>query len=98
MPPTDPGHLADHTTLLEVSWHATRHRTVEHHISDLRGLIERRGAATTGLSLDHREVAELARQGFTDYAGAVSRLQATIPAAVVAFLRQEGLQVISRDL
>jgi hypothetical protein len=38
------------------------------------------------------EVAELAQQGFTDYAGAVSRLQATIPAAVVAFLRQEGLQ------
>jgi HD-like signal output (HDOD) protein len=118
------------------------HRTVEHHISDLRGLSERRraggvreavkragsavlGAAagvidlvrteglpknlrddytalslasigyvmlhTTGLSLDDREVAELAQQGFTDYAGAVSRLQATIPAAVVAFLRQDGL-------
>jgi hypothetical protein len=118
------------------------HRTVEHHISDLRGLSERRGAGgvkeavkragsavldaaagvidlvrteglpknlrddytalslasigyvmlhTTGLSLDDREVAELAQQGFTDYAGAVSRLQATIPAAVVAFLRQDGL-------
>jgi hypothetical protein len=46
---------------------------------------------TTGLSLDDREVAELAQQGFTDYAGAVSRLQAAIPAAVVAFLQQEGL-------
>ena len=118
------------------------HRTVEHHISDLRGLSDRRGAGgvkeavkragsavlgaaagvidlvrteglpknlrddytalslasigyvmlhTTGLSLDDREVAELARQGFTDYAGAVSRLQAAIPAAVVAFLRQDGL-------
>ena len=118
------------------------HRTVEHHISDLRGLSERRGAGgvreavkragsavlgaaagvidlvrteglpknlrddytalslasigyvmlhTTGLSLDDREVAELAQQGFTDYAGALSRLQATIPGAVVAFLAQEGL-------
>jgi hypothetical protein len=46
---------------------------------------------TTGLSLDDGEVAELARQGFTDYAGAVSRLQAAIPAAVVAFLKQDGL-------
>jgi hypothetical protein len=46
---------------------------------------------TTGLSLDDREVAELAHQGFTDYAEAVSRLQASIPAAVVAFFKQEGL-------
>jgi hypothetical protein len=46
---------------------------------------------TTGLSLDDREVAELAQQGFADYAEAVSRLQASIPAAVVAFFRQEGL-------
>jgi hypothetical protein len=46
---------------------------------------------TTGLSLDDREVAELAHQGFTDYAEAVSRLQASIPAAVVRFFRQEGL-------
>ena len=46
---------------------------------------------TTGLSLDDRDVAELAEQGFTDYAGAVSRLQAIIPAAVIAFLEQEGL-------
>jgi hypothetical protein len=46
---------------------------------------------TTGLALDDGEVAELAQQGFSDYAGAVSRLQATIPAAVVAFLNQDGL-------
>jgi hypothetical protein len=118
------------------------HRTVEHHISDLRGLSDRRGAGgvkeavkragsavlgaaagvidlvrteglpknlrddytalslasigyvmlqTTGLSLDDREVAELAQQGFTDYAGALSRLQAIIPGAVVAFLALDGL-------
>jgi hypothetical protein len=46
---------------------------------------------TTGLALDDAEVAELAQQGFSDYAGAVSRLQATIPAAVVTFLNQDGL-------
>ena len=46
---------------------------------------------STGLSLADREVADLARQGFTDYAEAVSRLQAIIPAAVVGFLQQEGL-------
>jgi hypothetical protein len=118
------------------------HRKIEHHISDLRGLADRRqaggvvesvkragsavlGAAaglidlvrteglpknlrddytalslaymgyvmlhTTGLSLDDREVAELARQGFTDYAEVLSRLQGAIPAAVVTYLRQEGL-------
>ena len=118
------------------------HRKVEHHISDLKGLSERRkasgvketvkragsavlGAAaaaidlvrteglpknlrddytalslasvgytmlhTTGLSLGDQEVADLARQGFSDYAEAVIRLQAIIPAAVVAFFKQEGL-------
>ena len=46
---------------------------------------------TTGLTLDDQEVAELASQGFTDYAEAVSRLQALIPAAVVGFFKQEGL-------
>ena len=120
------------------------HRKVEHHISDLRGLSERRqaggvketvkragsavlGAAagvidlvrteglpknlrddytalslasvsytmlhTTGLSLGDQEVADLARQGFTDYAEAVTRLQGVIPAAVVGYFRQEGLPV-----
>lgn len=118
------------------------HRKIEHHISDLRGLSDRRqaggvvesvkragsavlGAAagvidlvrteglpknlrddytalslahigyvmlhTTGLSLDDREVAELAQQGFTDYAEALTRLQGLIPAAVVAYFKQEGL-------
>jgi hypothetical protein len=118
------------------------HRKIEHHISDLRGLSDRRqaggmaeavkragsavlGAAagvidlvrteglpknlrddytalslahigyvmlhTTGLSFEDREVAELAQQGFTDYAEAITRLQGLIPAAVVAYFRQEGL-------
>lgn len=118
------------------------HRKVERHISDLRGLSDRRqaggvaesvkragsavlGAAaglidlvrteglpknlrddytalglahigyvmlhTTGLSFDDREVAELAQQGFTDYAEALTRLQGIIPAAVVAYFREEGL-------
>jgi ferritin-like metal-binding protein YciE len=120
------------------------HRKVEHHISDLRGLSERRqaggvketvkragsavlGAAagvidlvrteglpknlrddytalslasvaytmlhTTGLSLGDQEVADLARQGFADYAEAVTRLQGVIPAAVVGYFKQEGLPV-----
>lgn len=120
------------------------HRKVEHHISDLRGLSDRRraggvvesvkragsavlGAAagvidllrteglpknlrddytalslanigyvmlhTTGLSLDDREVADLAQQGFTDYAESLTRLQRVIPAAVVAYFKQEGLPV-----
>jgi hypothetical protein len=118
------------------------HRKIEHHISDLRGLSDRRqaggvtesvkragsavlGAAagvidlvrteglpknlrddytalslahigyvmlhTTGLALDDREVAELAQQGFTDYAEALTRLQGIIPASVVAYFKQEGL-------
>ena len=118
------------------------HRKIEHHISDLRGLSDRRqaggvketvkragsavlGAAagvidlvrteglpknlrddytalslahigyimlhTTGLALDDREVAELAQQGFTDYAEALTRLQGIIPASVIAYFKQEGL-------
>lgn len=120
------------------------HRKVEHHISDLRGLSDRRQAAgggvketvkragsvvlgaaagvidlvrteglpknlrddytalslasvsytmlhTTGLALDDREVAELARQGFADYAEAITRLQAIIPGAVIGYFKQEGL-------
>jgi ferritin-like metal-binding protein YciE len=120
------------------------HRKVEHHISDLRGLSERRqaggiketvkragsavlGAAagvidlvrteglpknlrddytalslasvaytmlhTTGLSLGDQEVADVARQGFSDYADAVTRLQGLIPAAVIGYFKQEGLPV-----
>ena len=46
---------------------------------------------TTGLALDDREVAELAQQGFTDYAEALTRLQGIIPASVIAYFKQEGL-------
>ncbi len=48
---------------------------------------------TTALSLDEREVAELARQHFADYAQAVTLLHNVIPGAVVRFLREEGLPV-----
>jgi len=118
------------------------HRKVEHHISDLKQLSERRAAGgaadmikragsavlglgaaavdlvrkeglpknlrddytafslatigyvmlhTTGLSLGEREVAELARQHFTDYADAVTRLHNIVPAAVVRYLKEDGL-------
>jgi hypothetical protein len=46
---------------------------------------------TTGLSLGEREVAELARQHFTDYAQAVTRLHNIVPAAVVRYLKEDGL-------
>jgi hypothetical protein len=120
------------------------HQKVEHHISDLRNLSERRGAGgptdlikragsavlglgaaaidlvrreglpknlrddytafslatigyvmlyTTGLGLDEREVAELARQHFVDYADAVTRLHNIVPAAVIRFLEEDGLPV-----
>lgn len=46
---------------------------------------------TTGLSLGEREVAELARRHFTDYAEAVTRLHNIVPAAVVQFLKDDGL-------
>jgi hypothetical protein len=48
---------------------------------------------TTALSLDEREVAELARQHFADYAHAVTLLHNVIPGAVVRFLREDGLPV-----
>jgi hypothetical protein len=120
------------------------HQTVEHHISDLKQLSERRvasgasdlikragsavlglGAAaidlvrreglpknlrddytafslatigyvmlhTTALALDEREVAELARQHFADYAKVVTQLHNIIPGAVIRFLREDGLSV-----
>jgi hypothetical protein len=120
------------------------HHTVEHHISDLKQLSERRiaggpsdlikragsavlglGAAaidlvrreglpknlrddytafslatigyvmlyTTGLTLDDREVADLARQHFADYAEAVTRLHNIIPAAVIRYLKEDGLPI-----
>jgi ferritin-like metal-binding protein YciE len=119
-------------------------RDVEHHVSDLRGLSDRRkaqgpsdaikragsallglGAAaidlvrteslaknlrddytafslatigyvmlhTTALALDEREVAELARQHFADYAKVVTQLHNIIPGAVIRFLREDGLSV-----
>jgi hypothetical protein len=48
---------------------------------------------TTALALDDREVAELARQHFSDYAEAVTRLHNVIPAAVVRYLKEDGLPV-----
>jgi hypothetical protein len=120
------------------------HRKVEHHISDLKLLSERRSAGgpadlikragsavlglgaaavdlvrkeglpknlrddytafslatigyvmlyTTGLSLGDREVAELARQHFTDYAESVTRLHNIVPAAVIRYLKEDGLPV-----
>jgi ferritin-like metal-binding protein YciE len=120
------------------------HRKIEHHISDLRALADRRSAGgvretvkragaavagaaagiidlirseglpknlrddytafslatigytmlyTTAAALDDREVAELAQQHLGDYAGAVTRLNGLVPAAVVRYLRAEGLPV-----
>jgi ferritin-like metal-binding protein YciE len=119
-------------------------RKVEHHISDLRSLSERRnargptdaikragsallglGAAaidlvrneglpknlrddytafslatigyvmlyTTAATLEDREVADLARQHFADYAQTVTLLHNVIPGAVIRFLREDGLLV-----
>ena len=118
------------------------HRTIEHHISDLKGLSERRNAGgvveavkragsavagvaaglidllrteglpknlrddytafslatigyvmlhTTALSLDDREVSELAQQHFRDYAHATTRLHAIVPGAVIRNLQEQGL-------
>jgi hypothetical protein len=120
------------------------HHKVEHHISDLKNLSERRAASgpadiikragsavlglgaaaidlvrreglpknlrddytafslatvgyvmlyTTGLALDDREVADLAHQHFADYAEAVTRLHNIVPAAVIRFLKEDGLLV-----
>ncbi|MFL5490053.1 MAG: DUF892 family protein [Gemmatimonadales bacterium] len=48
---------------------------------------------TTALSLREQEVADLARQHFSDYAHAVTLLHNVIPGAVVRFLREDGLPV-----
>ncbi|HEU4681021.1 MAG TPA: hypothetical protein VFS51_04705 [Gemmatimonadales bacterium] len=120
------------------------HRKVEHHVSDLKGLSERRNARTptdvikrvgsallglgaaavdlirteglpknlrddytafslatigyvmlhtTALTLDDQEVADLARQHFSDYAEAVTLLHNLIPGAVIRYLKEEGLLV-----
>ena len=120
----------------------TIHRTVEHHISDLKGVVSRRHAGgpvdaikkvgstvagiaagaidlvrneglpknlrddyaafslaaisyvmlqTTALALGEREVSDLARQHFIDYAQVVTRLNQAVPEAVVRLLQREGL-------
>jgi ferritin-like metal-binding protein YciE len=120
------------------------HNLVEHHISDLRALAERRNAGgitetvkragaavagvaagvidlvrteglpknlrddytafslatisyamlyTTAAGLGEREVADLAQQHLRDYAGAVTRLNALVPASVIRYLREEGFPV-----
>ena len=48
---------------------------------------------TTALSLGEQEVADLARQHFSDYAHAVTLLHNVVPGAVVRFLREDGLPV-----
>jgi ferritin-like metal-binding protein YciE len=48
---------------------------------------------TTALSLSDQEVADLARQHFSDYAGGVTLLHNVVPGAVVRFLREDGLPV-----
>jgi len=120
------------------------HRTIEHHISDLRMLADRRkvgrvtdavkraGSAvagvaagvidlfrtgglpknlrddytalslatigyvmlhTTALSLDDREVGDLALQHFNEYAQVMVRFNTIIPPAVIRYLGEEGLLV-----
>lgn len=48
---------------------------------------------TTAAGLGEREVAELAQQHLRDYAGAVTRLNALVPASVLRYLSEEGLPV-----
>jgi ferritin-like metal-binding protein YciE len=118
------------------------HRKVEHHLSDLKELADRREATgaveaikragatvagvaagiidlvrteglpknlrddytafnlasigylmlhTTATSLGDREVADLARQHYADYADVIMRLSRVVPASVVRYLQAEGL-------
>jgi ferritin-like metal-binding protein YciE len=46
---------------------------------------------TTALALEEREVSELARQHFADYAQVLTQLQNIIPGAVIRFLQEDGL-------
>jgi ferritin-like metal-binding protein YciE len=46
---------------------------------------------TTALALGDQEVADLGRQHFRDYAEAILRFDTLVPAAVVRYLKQEGL-------
>jgi ferritin-like metal-binding protein YciE len=127
----------------------TIHRQVEHHVSDLKALVDRRAAGgpaevvkkvgstvaglaagaidllrteglpknlrddyaafslatisyvmlhTTALALNEREVSDLARQHFIDYAQVVTRLNTVVPAAVVRLLQREGLSATGEVL
>lgn len=53
---------------------------------------------TSALALDDREVADLARQHFRDYARDTVRVHALVPGAVVRGFREEGLPVRSEVL
>jgi uncharacterized protein YidB (DUF937 family) len=46
---------------------------------------------TTATSLGDREVADLARQHYADYADVIMRLSRVVPASVVRYLQAEGL-------
>ena len=46
---------------------------------------------TTALATGDREVSDLARQHFIDYAQVVTRLNQVVPAAVLRLLQREGL-------
>ncbi|MBA2564004.1 MAG: DUF892 family protein [Gemmatimonadetes bacterium] len=46
---------------------------------------------TTGLSLDEREVGELAQRHLANYARIVMTLHNVVPSAVIQFLQEEGL-------
>jgi ferritin-like metal-binding protein YciE len=46
---------------------------------------------TTALALGDQEVSDLGRQHFRDYAEAILRFDALVPAAVVRYLQEEGL-------
>jgi ferritin-like metal-binding protein YciE len=48
---------------------------------------------TTALALEEQEVTDLARQHFADYAQTVTLLHNVVPAAVLRFLREDGLPV-----
>jgi ferritin-like metal-binding protein YciE len=47
----------------------------------------------TALALQEREIADLARQHFADYAQSVTLLHNLVPGAVLRFIREEGLPV-----
>jgi hypothetical protein len=46
---------------------------------------------TTATSLGDREVADLARQHYADYADVIMRLSRVVPASVIRYLQADGL-------